>query len=191
MAYGGLRGGVGFSLVKMVEREVVPTAHMFVTTVLVVVMATVWLQGSTIKPLVDILNVDKATDEQPTLMEELHSEFLENLMPGIEVIIGTNGKHYFNSLLTDLDEKYMMKWFTRGDFASDMTKLFESLALEEHKLNLYGGYELAKQQSEQQHVNLGFVDEVTESLPSPTPPPTILTPRMKAKILTVASIAGS
>lgn len=44
-------------------------------------------------------------------------------MPGIEVIIGTNGKHYFNSLLTDLDEKYMMKWFTRGDFASDMTKV--------------------------------------------------------------------
>ena len=59
--------------------------------------------------------------------------------------------------------------------------MYESLALEEHKLNLYGGLELAKQQSEQQHVNLGFVDEVTESLPSPTPPPTILTPRMKAK----------
>ena len=123
MAYGGLRGGVGFSLVKMVEREVVPTAHMFVTTVLVVVMATVWIQGSTIKPLVDILNVDKAKEEQPTLMEELHSEFLENLMPGIEVIIGKNGKHYFNSLLSDLDEKYLMKWFTRGDYASDMTKV--------------------------------------------------------------------
>ena len=80
-------------------------------------------KGSTIKPLVDILNVDKAKDEQPTLMEELHSEFLENLMPGIEVIIGRNGKHYFNSLLTDFDEKYLMKWFTRGDFASDMTKV--------------------------------------------------------------------
>ena len=76
MAYGGLRGGVGFSLVKMIDSEVVPTANMFVTTVLVVVMATVWIQGSTIKPLVDILNVDKATEEQPTLMEELHSEFL-------------------------------------------------------------------------------------------------------------------
>ena len=133
MAYGGLRGGVGFSLVKMVESEVVPTAHMFVTTVLVVVMATVWIQGSTIKPLVDILNVDKAKDEQPTLMEELHSEFLENLMPGIEVIIGKNGKHYFNSLLSDLDEKYLMKWFTRGDYASDMTKVRYS----HHHLELY------------------------------------------------------
>ena len=81
------------------------------------------------KPLVDILNVDKAKEEQPTLMEELHSEFLENLMPGIEVIIGRNGKHYFNSLLTDFDEKYMMKWFTRGDFASDMTKVRQMKSL--------------------------------------------------------------
>ena len=49
MAYGGLRGGVGFSLVRMVDSEVVPTANMFVTTLLMVVLATVWIQGSTIK----------------------------------------------------------------------------------------------------------------------------------------------
>ena len=49
MAYGGLRGGVGFSLVRMVDRAVVPTANMFVTTLLMVVLATVWIQGSTIK----------------------------------------------------------------------------------------------------------------------------------------------
>ena len=45
MAYGGLRGGVGFSLVKMIQREVIPVANMFVTTVLMVVMSTVWIQG--------------------------------------------------------------------------------------------------------------------------------------------------
>ena len=56
--------------------------------------------------------------------------------------------------------------------------MYESLALEEHKLNLYGGLELAKQQSEIQHTNLGYVDEVAESQPQI---PTILTPRMKAK----------
>ena len=45
MAYGGLRGGVGFSLVKMIDREVIPTANLFVTTVLIVVMCSVWIQG--------------------------------------------------------------------------------------------------------------------------------------------------
>ena len=37
MAYGGLRGGVGFSLVKSISAAVLPTADMFVTTVLVLV----------------------------------------------------------------------------------------------------------------------------------------------------------
>ena len=90
------------------------------------------------------------------------------MFEGIEVIIGRNGKHYIKSILSDFDEKYMMKWFTRGDYSSDMEKvlflftnnlaynltswqLFESLALEEHKLNLYGGLEVARQTSALAH----------------------------------------
>ena len=57
MAYGGLRGGVGFSLVRMVDIGVVPTANMFVTTLLMVVLATVWIQGSTIKGRVHLINI--------------------------------------------------------------------------------------------------------------------------------------
>ena len=45
MAYGGLRGGVGFSLLKMIDSKVIPAADIFVTTGLMVVMATVWIQG--------------------------------------------------------------------------------------------------------------------------------------------------
>ena len=45
MAYGGLRGGVGFSLVKSISKEVLPMADTLVTTVLMLVMATVWIQG--------------------------------------------------------------------------------------------------------------------------------------------------
>ena len=161
MAYGGLRGGVGFSLVKMVQREVIPSANMFVTTTLMVVMATIFIQGSTIKPLVNLLNVDKAKDEQKTLMEELNDYVLDDLMPGLEIILGHNGRHYFKALLNDLDEKFMMKWFTRSDFASDMTKIYENLALEEHKLNLYGSYEIAKQVThENQAFNISGEDSI-------------------------------
>ena len=144
MAYGGLRGGVGFSLVKMINEEVIPSADMFATTTLMVVMTTIWIQGSTIKPLVNLLNVDKAKEEQKSLMEELNDSVIDDLMPGLEIILGRNGKHYFRSLFNDFDENYMMKWFTRSDYASDMTKIFEELALEDHKLNLYGNYEIAK-----------------------------------------------
>ena len=66
--------------------------------------------------------------------------------------------------------------------------MYETLALEEHKLNLYGGYELAKQQSVvQQQTNFGYEDEMPESPEShhhqqaTSPPPSKFTPSIKAK----------
>ena len=44
MAYGGLRGAVGFSLVMMIDKAVVPSAGIFVTTTLAVVISTVFIQ---------------------------------------------------------------------------------------------------------------------------------------------------
>ena len=94
--------------------------------------------------------MDKAKEEQKNLMEELNDQVFANLMPGIENIIGHTGKHYVRACLSDFDEKFLMKWFTRGDHLSDMAKLYETLALEEHKLNLYGGLEVARQTSYKQ-----------------------------------------
>ena len=44
MAYGGLRGAVGFSLVDMIDEKRVPLKNMFVTTTLMVVMFTIFFQ---------------------------------------------------------------------------------------------------------------------------------------------------
>ena len=57
------------------------------------------------------------------MMEVLQEQVYEDLLPGIEIIIGRNGKHYIRSLLADFDENYMMKIFTRGDHAIAMTKV--------------------------------------------------------------------
>ena len=47
LAYGGLRGAVGFSLVEMIDVHVVPPKPMFVTTTLAVVIFTMFFQGTT------------------------------------------------------------------------------------------------------------------------------------------------
>jgi NhaP-type Na+/H+ or K+/H+ antiporter len=44
MSYGGLRGAVGFSLVKLIDSSVVPSAGLFVTATLAVIMSTVFIQ---------------------------------------------------------------------------------------------------------------------------------------------------
>ena len=54
-AYGGLRGAVGFSLVEMINAEIVPPKQMFVTTTLAVVIFTVFFQ---VKYTVNYTKVD-------------------------------------------------------------------------------------------------------------------------------------
>ena len=44
MAYGGLRGAIAFSMVEMLDPSVVEPRGMFVTTTLVVIIFTVFIQ---------------------------------------------------------------------------------------------------------------------------------------------------
>ena len=49
MMYGGLRGAVAFALVLLIDSNVVPHAHMFVTTTIAMVYWTVFVQVKAIK----------------------------------------------------------------------------------------------------------------------------------------------
>ena len=58
MAYGGLRGAVGFSLVEILSDDN-PFKQMFLTTTIFMVFFTVFIQGGTIKFLVNKLKIKK------------------------------------------------------------------------------------------------------------------------------------
>lgn len=137
MAYGGLRGAVGFSLVEMINKEVIPPKQMFVTTTLAVVMFTIFIQGGTIKFLVNLLDIDKASDDQKKISEEVNDNVMEHLMAGIEIISGRRGSQYLGQMLERFDEKYLKRWLCRQG-ESDLQKLFEELAYTDHLCNLYG-----------------------------------------------------
>lgn len=72
MSYGGLRGAVAFALVLLIDEHHVKQKPMFVTTTIAVIYFTVFLQGITIKPLVRILNVKRASKRKPTMNERIH-----------------------------------------------------------------------------------------------------------------------
>lgn len=44
MAYGGLRGAIAFSMVEMLDADIVGSRAMFVTTTLIVIIFTVFIQ---------------------------------------------------------------------------------------------------------------------------------------------------
>ena len=70
--------------------------------------------------MVDLLNINKAEDEQKTLLEELTDSviavehrlptihvtfFVQDVMPGIEIILGQKGHFWLQSNFSSLDER--------------------------------------------------------------------------------------
>jgi sodium/hydrogen exchanger-like protein 3 len=93
ISYGGLRGAIAFSLVVLLDEEVFPQARLFLTTCLLVIYFTNFIQGSTIKPLVNLFRVKKADKRKPTMNEQMHSRMMDHLMAGIEDVTGYHGHH--------------------------------------------------------------------------------------------------
>ena len=141
MAYGGLRGAVGFSLVITIDKGQVgeETFHIFVTTVLVIVVQTVFLQGGTIKWLVNKLKIEKESDKA-SLMVETNNRLFDHIMSGIESVSGKCGQYYYQDVFMRLDETYLKKIFCapEAETERDMLSLLSSLpSLTDHYLNLY------------------------------------------------------
>uniref|UniRef100_A0AAQ4QE42 Sodium/hydrogen exchanger n=1 Tax=Gasterosteus aculeatus aculeatus TaxID=481459 RepID=A0AAQ4QE42_GASAC len=93
IAYGGLRGAICFSLVFLIDDF--PKKRLFITTTIVVILFTVFVQGMTIKPLVELLDVKKEKGALPSVSEEIHSRLIDHLLAGIEDVVGYWGQHYW------------------------------------------------------------------------------------------------
>ena len=111
MMYGGLRGGVAFALVLLLEQEFAPHAKMFVTTTLAMVRWpsnknifcrnfikyfqvywTVFVQGITIKPVVLFFRVKKKAEAELCLTERITNRVMDGAKTAIEDIIGDNSE---------------------------------------------------------------------------------------------------
>ncbi|KAG9341677.1 hypothetical protein JZ751_018741 [Albula glossodonta] len=95
IAYGGLRGAICFSLVFLIDDF--PKKRLFITTTIVVILFTVFVQGMTIKPLVELL------------------ELLDHLLSGIEDVVGYWGQHYWKDKFEQFNSKYLKKFLIRED----------------------------------------------------------------------------
>ncbi|MXQ85343.1 hypothetical protein E5288_WYG011369 [Bos mutus] len=69
IAYGGLRGAICFSLVFLLPEF--SRKKLFIAATTVVILFTVIVQGMTIRPLVDLLDVTKRGETSPTVSEQI------------------------------------------------------------------------------------------------------------------------
>ncbi|XP_039623572.1 sodium/hydrogen exchanger 2-like [Polypterus senegalus] len=110
IAYGGLRGAICFSLVFLLDDF--PRKRLFITSTIVVILFTVFVQGMTIKPLVELLEV-KRTGKPTNVSKEIHSRFLDHIVAGIEDISGHWGHHYWKDKFEYYNKKYLKKLLVR------------------------------------------------------------------------------
>ncbi|XP_042226063.1 probable Na(+)/H(+) antiporter nhx-9 isoform X2 [Homarus americanus] len=136
-AYGGLRGAVAFSLVNMLDKSLAPR-RIFVTTTLIVILFTIFIQGMTIKPLVNLLQIQKHKSGKRNLSEEINTTTMDHIMAGVEEILGQHGDFYLRELMVYYNDKYLKKWFLRPSCESKLQRLFEKIAISEHYAHLYG-----------------------------------------------------
>ncbi|XP_068616648.1 sodium/hydrogen exchanger 1 [Brachionichthys hirsutus] len=115
VAYGGLRGAIAFSLGFLLNKDHFPMREMFLTAIITVVFFTVFVQGMTIKPLVELLAVKKKQEAKRTINEEIHTQFLDHLLTGIEDICGHYGHHHWKDKLNRFNKKYLKKYLIAGE----------------------------------------------------------------------------
>ncbi|CAK6964316.1 sodium/hydrogen exchanger 1 [Scomber scombrus] len=117
VAYGGLRGAIAFSLGFLLDEDHFGASlrKMFLTAIITVVFFTVFVQGMTIKPLVELLAVKKKQEAKRSINEEIHTQFLDHLLTGIEDICGHYGHHHWKDKLNRFNKKYVKKCLIAGE----------------------------------------------------------------------------
>uniref|UniRef100_A0A3B4YNI7 Sodium/hydrogen exchanger n=1 Tax=Seriola lalandi dorsalis TaxID=1841481 RepID=A0A3B4YNI7_SERLL len=127
IAYGGLRGAICFSLVFLIDDF--PKKRLFITTTIVVILFTVFVQGMTIKPLVELLDVKRKKRALPTVSEEIHSRLIDHLLAGIEDVVGYWGQ------FEQFNRKYLRRFLIREDHQarSSILRVYQELERREQR----------------------------------------------------------
>uniref|UniRef100_A0A672LJT1 Sodium/hydrogen exchanger n=3 Tax=Sinocyclocheilus grahami TaxID=75366 RepID=A0A672LJT1_SINGR len=115
VAYGGLRGAIAFSLAFLLSSDNFPMKDMFLTAIITVIFFTVFVQGMTIRPLVDLLAVKKRKQSKCSINEEIHTQFLEHLLAGIEGVCGHYGHHHWRHKLNRFNKRYIKRCLIGGE----------------------------------------------------------------------------
>ena len=145
MAIGGLRGAVGFSLAQVMS-EKFWYRDLFVSTALVMVLFTVFLQGGTIKSFVKVFHIKLESSEKKKRVSDLvQRKLVHDMMDGIVTVSGKQWtSNALNRAVTAVDQ-FLQNSLILKDSQHMMERTMEKIIVEEHINNLYAPTILAHQ----------------------------------------------
>ncbi|KAI6212408.1 hypothetical protein M3Y94_00020100 [Aphelenchoides besseyi] len=120
-------------LLSSVPNQVV-AKDIFTTTTLVVICVTVFLQGTTVRPLLHFLKVETKEEVEETMAENVFNKYFDYTMAGIEDIIDQHSGHSFRDWFEHINAKIikpilMRDYESQGYDASTIVRAYQKMAI--------------------------------------------------------------
>ncbi|KAL4656954.1 sodium/hydrogen exchanger 2-like [Arapaima gigas] len=130
LAYSGLRGAVCFALAFLLP-PTITRRDLFVTATIVVILFTVFIQGISIRPLVEFINVRRTNRKLDTINVEIHKRLMEHTVAGIEDLCGQWSHYYWKDKFKKFNDSVLRKILIRDRRAeSSIVALYKKLELQ-------------------------------------------------------------
>ncbi|XP_027879643.1 sodium/hydrogen exchanger 2 [Xiphophorus couchianus] len=130
LAYGGLRGAISFALAFTLP-DSIGRKQLFITATIAVILFTVFLQGISIRPLIELINVRRTNRDVETINVEIHSRLMEHTMAGIEDLCGQWSHFYWKDKFMKFNNRILRRILIRDSRAeSSIVALYKKLELQ-------------------------------------------------------------
>ncbi|XP_023667160.1 sodium/hydrogen exchanger 2-like isoform X1 [Paramormyrops kingsleyae] len=130
LTYGGLRGAISFALVFLLPQTIV-WRRLFLTATVTIIIFTVFIQGISIRPLIQFINVRKTNWKLESINVEIHVRAMEHTVVGIEDICAQWSHHYWKDKLQKFNDRFI-RWILIRDNQpeSSIVSLYKKLELQ-------------------------------------------------------------
>ncbi|XP_040912737.1 sodium/hydrogen exchanger 2 isoform X2 [Toxotes jaculatrix] len=130
LAYGGLRGAISFALAFTLP-DTIGRKQLFVTATIAIILFTVFLQGISIRPLIEFINVRRTNRNLDTINVEIHCRLMEHTIAGIEDLCGQWSHFYWKDKFMKFNSRILRKILIRDSRAeSSIVALYKKLELQ-------------------------------------------------------------
>uniref|UniRef100_A0A3B4UE80 Sodium/hydrogen exchanger n=1 Tax=Seriola dumerili TaxID=41447 RepID=A0A3B4UE80_SERDU len=130
LAYGGLRGAICFALVFTLPDNI-NRKNLFVTASIAMIIFTVFIQGISIRPIVEYLNIRRTNKDLNTINVEIHTRVMEHVVCGIEDLCGQWSHYYWKDKFKKFNDRVLRRILLRDNRAeSSIVSLYKKLELQ-------------------------------------------------------------
>ncbi|XP_054648981.1 sodium/hydrogen exchanger 2-like isoform X2 [Dunckerocampus dactyliophorus] len=130
LAYGGVRGAICFALVFTLP-DTINRRNLFVTASIAIIIFTVFIQGISIRPIIEYMNIRRTNKDLGTINVEIHNRVMEHIVCGIEDLCGQWSHYYWKDKFKKFNDRFLRRILLRDNRAeSSIVSLYKKLELQ-------------------------------------------------------------